>query len=158
MSEKVNPKWRAFIQWLDASPLTRVPSTEEEWGAANGVTDRTLRRWKQDPAFVALREEMGVVAVAPTVVADDGSDEASYRVVKAKLVEGARGGNPKALELYFKTYGKPFVEDEVAARSLDLENMELPGLVARAVASLAPDELESHLRELGWTVGRPEVG
>jgi hypothetical protein len=95
---------------------------------------------------------------APTVVDDDGSDEASYRVVKAKLVEGARSGNPKALELYFKTYGKPFVEDEVAARSLDLENMELPGLVARAVASLAPDELESHLRQLGWTVGRPDVG
>jgi hypothetical protein len=86
---------------------------------------------------------------------DDGSDEASYRVVKAKLVEGARSGNAKALELYFKTYGKPFVEEEVAARTLDLENLELPGLVARAVAAVAPEELEAALTGLGWKVERP---
>jgi hypothetical protein len=153
MSEKANAKWKAFALWLDSPEATRAISTEEEWAASNGTTARTLRRWKQDPEFVALRASL---SGAPTVEAsDDGSDEASYRVVKAKLVEGARSGNAKALELYFKTYGKPFVEEEVAARTLDLENLELPGLVARAVAAVAPEELEATLTGLGWKVERP---
>jgi len=153
MSEKTNAKWKAFALWLDSPESTRAISTEEDWAASNGVTARTLRRWKQEPEFVALRASLGG---APTVeVGDDGSDEASYRAVKAQLVAGARGGNAKALELYFKTYGKPFVEEEVAARTLDLENVELPGLVARAVAALSADELESALTTLGWRVERP---
>ena len=41
------------------------------------------------------------------------------------------------------------------ARTLDLENLDLPDLIGRAVASLAPEELEATLRDLGWTVSRP---
>lgn len=154
MSEKINPKKRAFALWLSSPEGTRAIATEEEWAAANGVNTRTLRRWKQEPEFAALRASLGG---APTVEVevDDGSDEASYRAVKAQLVAGARSGNAKALELYFKTYGKPFVEEEVAARTLDLENLELPSLVARAVAALSADELESALTSLGWRVERP---
>lgn len=158
MSEtREHPKWRSFIAWLNASDVARGKiTTEDEWGAANGVTSRTLRRWKQDPAFIALRDNLQpATTVTSEVITDDGSDEASYRLVKAKLVEGARSGNAKALELYFKTYGKPFVEDEAAARSLDLENLELPGLVVRALESLAPEELETALRDRGWTITRP---
>lgn len=154
MSEKIHPKWKAFALWLDSPEATRAISSEESWAAANGTTARTLRRWKQDPAFIAYRASLGGPTAAEGVT-DDGSDEASYRAVKAQLVAGARSGNAKALELYFKTYGKPFVEEEVAARTLDVENLELPGLVARTVAALAPEELEDALTGLGWKVERP---
>lgn len=156
MSDKTNTKWKTFAEWLDAPEVTRMYASEEEWAAANGVTTRTLRRWKQDPAFVALRAELRGEGAEEVALHDDGSDEASYRAVKAQLVAGARSGNAKSLELYFKTYGKPFVEEEVAARTLDLENLELPGLVARAVAVLAPEELEAALTGIGWKVERPE--
>lgn len=155
MSEKIHPKWKAFALWLDSPEATRAISSEESWASANGTTARTLRRWKQDPAFMAYRASLGGPPAEEGVV-DDGSDEASYRAVKAQLVAGARSGNAKALELYFKTYGKPFVEEEVAARTLDVENLELPGLVARTVASLAPEELEDALTGLGWKVERPK--
>jgi hypothetical protein len=158
MSEKANAKWKAFALWLDSPESTRAISTEEDWAASNGVTARTLRRWKQDPEFAALRASLGGAPTVTVDVTDDGSDEASYRAVKAQLVAGARIGNAKALELYFKTYGKPFVEEEVAARTLDLESVELPGLVARAVAALSADELESALTSLGWRVERPVEG
>lgn len=158
MSGKIEAKRKAFAAWLDSPEHTRAIATEDEWAAANGTTSRTLRRWKQDPAFAALRTTFNASTVETSPTEDDGSDEASYRAVKAQLVTGARSGNPKALELYFKTYGKPFVEEEVAARTLDLENVELPGLVARAAAALAPDELEAALTALGWRVERPAGG
>ena len=103
--------------------------------------------------FVEYRATLAAQPVADTV--DDYSDEASYKAVKLQLVAGARSGNAKSLDLYFKTYGKPYVEEEVAARTLDLENLDLPDLIGRAVAALAPEELEATLRDLGWTVSRP---
>lgn len=158
MSSKTEDLRRAFAAWLDTPENLRSVTSEEAWAAANNVTSRTLRRWKQDPAFAALRVKSDASTVETSPLEDDGSDEASYRVVKARLVEGARSGNAKSLELYFKTYGKPFVEEEVAARTLDLENVELPGLVARAAAALAPEELEAALVGLGWKVERPAGG
>lgn len=155
MSEKIHPKWKAFALWLDSPEATRAISSEQDWASANGTTARTMRRWKQDPDFTAFRASLGGAPIVEVDVTDDGSDEASYRAVKAQLVSGARSGNAKALDLYFKTYGKPFVEEEVAARTLDVENMELPGLVARAVAALSPEELEDALTGLGWKVERP---
>jgi hypothetical protein len=157
MAEKDNPKWRAYITWLNTPEHLRgTVVSEEDWAAANGTSTRTTRRWKQDPAFVDLRDELTDEAVSALDVSPvEAGEEATYRAVKAKLVEGARGGNVKSLELYFRTYGKPFVEEEAAARSVDLSNMELPALVARAVAALAPDDLEQVLVSAGWTVQRP---
>jgi hypothetical protein len=163
LSEKLNPKWKPFIEWLNTPELYRgAVTTEEEWGAANGVTSRTMRRWKGEPAFIALRESLSasMVDTSTPMVGDApaGSDKESYDAIKAKLVEGARSGNPKSLDLYFRTYGKPFVEEEVAARSLDLSAADLPELVAYAVASLAPEELEEALAKAGWHVERPAGG
>ena len=156
MSGKDNSKWKAFIAWLNTPELVRTIASEEEWGEANGVSTRTLRRWKQDPAFIELRDQMVDEAVSQVDVSSSGgSDEDTYRAVKARLVEGARSGNVKSLELYFKTYGKPFVDDEVAARSVDLSSVELPVLVGRAVLALAPEEFERVLVDAGWVVQRP---
>ena len=153
MTTKIHPLWKSFALWLNTPSSLRSIATETEWARINKTSTRTLHRWKQDPMFVEYRAAQVAQPVADTV--DDYSDEASYKAVKLQLVAGARSGNAKSLDLYFKTYGKPYVEEEVAARTLDLENLDLPDLIGRAVASLAPEELEATLRDLGWTVSRP---
>jgi len=76
-------------------------------------------------------------------------------MVKTRLVEQAKEGNAKAVELYFRTYGKPFVEEEVASRQSDFANMDLDVLVAEALASVGDELVAAALRERGWTVAGP---
>lgn len=146
-----------FIEWLRLPPQSRGDiASEAEWGRRHGVTDRTLRRWKTLPWFVERLEAPPDAAPTVTVqtVEPATADEADYRVVKGALVEGAKSGNPKYLDLYFRTYGKPFVEEEVASRATDLSGMDLDDLVSRALSVLAIDAIVNHLRSLGWSVER----
>jgi hypothetical protein len=117
-------------------------------------------------AAVSVGERNGIVEPAEMVsqpVEDEEpetgekSDEASYREVKAALITNARSGNPKYIDLYFKTYGKPFVEEEVAARSADLSGMDLEDLVSRALVALGPEAVAQYLRSQGWAVSEPSV-
>lgn len=82
-------------------------------------------------------------------------DERDYRAAKAALVAGARKGDKASLDLYLKYYGKPFLEDEAAARNTDLVNLDTPALVARAVSLLAPHEMADALRAAGWSCTAP---
>lgn len=160
MSGKVNPLWDEFILWSLTPDVERgAVSSEIEWARLKGISDRTLRRWKDNPEFVARREQLAgvtrVTRVADVVAGEPASaDEGDYQVVKATLVEGAKTGNPKYLELYMKTYGKPFVEEEVAARSASLANEDLPALVAESIALLGEELLAEQLRSRGWKVER----
>jgi len=163
MPERVHPLWDEFIMWSRTPDAERGPvSTEEEWAASKGLTSRTLRRWKQSEAFAARRDQLlsrfgGVpVAEEADIVSLDSDDERSYLAVKSKLIDGAKEGNPKYLELYFKTYGKPFVEEELASRSGDLASEDLPALVAEALAAVGEDLVVAALRERGWDVRGPE--
>jgi hypothetical protein len=92
---------------------------------------------------------------APELDDDGDVDEKSYLKVKAKLIEGAASGNPKYMDLYFKTYGKPFVEEEAAARTTDLVALDLDELIVRTVSLLDPKSLAKELAELGWVVVPP---
>jgi hypothetical protein len=56
------------------------------------------------------------------------------------------------LELYFKTYGKPFVEEEAASRVSDVAAADLEKLVLEAVVALGEPVVADALRSLGWTV------
>ena len=154
-----NKMWDDFAVWLESPEHARgLIDSEQAWAEKYGTTTRTLRRWKQDPEFEKLREEvrerMGPREV-PTVDVEQ-SDESSYLMVKSKLIEGAASGNPKYMDLYFKTYGKPFVEEEAAARSADLASFEFEDLVLDAVATLGREALAAGLRARGWVVTPPE--
>lgn len=153
MSE-TNPLWSEFISWLSTSQSARVPSTEALWAAEHGVADRTVRRWKSNPKFVELMESMSPDVVRANGEAVAEGDAANYQQVKAQLVEGAMKGNPKALELYFRTYGKEFVAEEAAARTLDLANVDLEDLVAKTLLALGEELVAGELRKLGWRVDR----
>lgn len=160
-----NTLWHDFAVWLETPPSRRGSVTSEaKWAEKNGVATRTLRRWKQDPEFVMvweatkarLAEEVPEVPEASVLEVDGLSDESSYLMVKSKLIEGAASGNPKYMDLYFKTYGKPFVEEEAAARSADLASFEFEDLVLDAVTTLGRDALAVGLRKRGWVVTPPE--
>lgn len=160
---RIHPLWDEFILWLNASPAERGEvSTEEEWAAAHELTDRTLRRWKKDEAFLARQAELasrfGSAPTTAVVNGDATADESDYRVVKAKLVEGAKQGNPKYLDLYLKAYGKPFIDEENASRSADLANLELDAVIEQAIALVGHSAVAEHLRSAGWTVTEPANG
>jgi hypothetical protein len=161
VSKKLNPLWDEFILWFLSSDVERGSvSSEAEWARVKGLNDRTLRRWKDNPEFVArLKELEGVTRVTRVADAVDGgeissADEGDYQVVKATLLEGAKSGNPKFLELYFRTYGKPFVEEEAAARSATFAGEDLSVLAAEALVLLGADIVADALRSAGWRVER----
>lgn len=161
MANKVNPLWDEFILWSLTPDVKRgAVSTETEWARVKGISDRTLRRWKDNADFQLRKSELSAVtevtsrAEASSGVETSSVDELDYQVVKSTLLEGAKSGNPKFLELYFRTYGKPFVEEEVAARNASLSGEDLDGLVAESVALVAPELLAEALRASGWRVER----
>lgn len=51
MSEKWTDEQRLYMDWQALPKDTRTPKTEAKFAVQIGVTDRTLRRWKQIPGF-----------------------------------------------------------------------------------------------------------
>jgi len=149
-----NPLWGEYLAWMNTPVEERVPSTEAEWAAAHDVSDRTVRRWRTNPRFLEFAERGPTADVRPAADVVVGGDAANYQQVKSQLVEAAMKGNPKALELYFRTYGKEFVAEEAAARTLDLANVDLEDLVFKTVTALGEDVVAEKLRGLGWKVER----
>lgn len=162
----INPHWDDYILWLATPKHEREITTEEAWAKSKGyATERTTRRWKQNPAFIARQQTLTQTLVAKqgaTVVYSDDTqtltaDERDYKVVKTKLVESAKGGSLKAQELFMKLYGKSWLDEEASARTSDYSNLELPDLVAKAAAALDVEILIDTLEELGYTVTPPKV-
>lgn len=160
---KLNPLWDEFIVWLRTPPAERgAVATQAEWAAQKGLAERTVRKWKSDARFVARQQELmerfvGVDSDAVTAeVAGESTSETDYLLVKGTLLQQAKGGNAKAIELYFRTYGKPFVDEENASRATDLSVVELEELVSRALLTVGPELVAAGLREQGWTVLGPE--
>lgn len=162
MSKSFSDLQDSFIEWLLLPEFQRGDiESEAEWGRRHGVSVRTVRRWKSSERAVerlsAPREGLSGVQVHPEPVSDVdggyvGGDESDYRIVKSALISGAKSGNPKYLDLYFKTYGKPFVEEEVAARSTDLAGLDMDVLVSQTLAVLSIEAVVSFLQGCGWTV------
>jgi hypothetical protein len=170
----VSTQWEAFAAWLLTDESTRdrqnLPKTQAEYALAVKVSDRQLRRWKADPMFQALLEKKrgkakGLAAVSVDGVPADldatdeelaGNPEDDYQAIKGQLVKGAITGDPKYLDLYFKTYGKEFVAEEIAARTSDLAGLELDSLILEAAAVLDESGLVDYLRSKGYTVTQPD--
>lgn len=150
---KLSKTQEEFAQWLSLPEARRgVWSTEEEWAAAHSVTTRTTRRWKTLDEFKSRLAVLSGDVPEPVEVEPSSQDESDYQAVKSRLVEGAKDGNAKSMELYFKTYGKPFVEEEVASRSVSFSDLELDQLVLEAIVALGPDVVAAHLRTMGFEV------
>ena len=166
-------QWEAFASWLLTDEETRerrnLPRSQAEYAENIKVSDRQLRRWKADPMFQALLEKKrgkakGLAAVSIDGVSADldageeelaGNPEDDYQAIKGQLVKGAITGDPKYLDLYFKTYGKEFVAEEIAARTSDLAGLELDDLIREAASVLDESGLVDYLRSKGYEVSEP---
>jgi len=176
----ISPQWEAYANWLilDDSQRDRLnlPRNKAEYAIANKLSDRTIRRWQNDPLFKALLEKKqgtkgkkGIQAVSvdgtPAILEED-LEEASnpdnpdeeYLQIKSALVKGAMTGDPKYLDLYFKTYGKDFVAEEAAARTSDLAGVDLSELLVETALVVGEDYLVDYLRSQGYTVSRHNNG
>jgi hypothetical protein len=173
----ISPQWEAFANWLAMDDLTRtrlnLPKNQTEYAFANKISDRQLRRWKTDPLFQALLEKKGArskpspdaspaTAVSASVLVDvvepeqlEAAPEDEYIAIKSALVKGAMTGDPKYLDLYFKTYGKEFVAEEAAARTSDLAGLDLGDLILEAASSLDVARVADYLRSQGYEVREP---
>lgn len=165
---EINPTWVAYIDWMLASDSDKgAITTIEEWARSNKISPRTIRRWKTIPEFQEYMDRrVGSASVSTDVGGAKGAvsekegtgDELDYLTVKAKLLESAKNGNAKAQELYFRTYGKTFVEEEQAARSTDLSALDLPELVAKSILAIGTDLVIEHLTKSGYTVTKETEG
>ena len=113
--EKLMPdRWESFLDWLLLG-LDRVPATQRDWAAENGVHEDSLRRWKRDVRFVREWDRRAAeLNVHP---------ERTQAVVDAWFVAAA-AGDVKAASLYlqyiekFTPKRRIVVDDERDALSL----------------------------------------
>lgn len=164
MAVETNPKWDEYILWLATPEHERgLVANEDQWAKANGFADaRTTRRWRKNPDFVARQKTLltgivakqGAITVHNTEQGAIDADELDYKVVKSKLVESAKSGNLKAQEMFLKTYGKSWIDEEQSSRSSDYTNLELAELITKSISFLSPDIMIKHLTELGYKIER----
>jgi hypothetical protein len=149
-----------YVEWLLLDHTQRLagslPTTDAQWAEAKGVGYRTLRNWKARPDFKeklekrreqnAMRLTAGsTVASAPKYVVADGSAEGDYAAIRAKLITMAAAGDKSALETYFRTFGKSFVEEENASRKSDFRDWDDAQLIERVVQLVPVEALEAEL-------------
>jgi hypothetical protein len=147
-----------YIEWFltdkHQRALAGMPTSDTQWSKIKGISDRTLRLWKQDPDFVAKlenrRKEKMLSLPGATVLATTATEarkqpnptfdpeKADHDAIKAKLIERAMAGDRASAELYFKTYGKQYVDEELASRKSDFRDMDIEALYER-VLSLVPE-------------------
>lgn len=162
-------KQLAYVNWLLMTNAQRVgtgqPETDVEWGNLHGVADRTLRDWKKRPEFIEELEKRraqlkaqivdgadvyATAGVSPELVlaqlATAGQDAntdaaaAEFAAARQMLLGLVAKGDKNALDLWFKTFGKPFIEAEQAAFKSDFRDLSNEELAARIV-KLLPVEL-----------------
>ena len=146
-----------FIEWYLLDKHTKIvnnlPINIARWSKAKGITDRTVRNWMANPEFLERienrRKELsmslpGATASAVTAIAvlkaNKDDDKSDYEKIKAGLVERALAGDRVSSEIYFKTYGKTYVDEEQAARKADFREQDISQLYARVLA-LVPTEV-----------------
>jgi hypothetical protein len=151
---------KEYIEWLLLAPEQRkaagLPTSDMAWATAKGVGYRTLRNWKEHPEFQADLEERrlqhmtrvvdGATAMgAPKIHAADGSAEGDFLAIRSKLIAMAAAGDKTALDTYFRTFGKSFVEEENASRKSDFRDWDDGQLVSRVLELVPVDALEAEL-------------
>ncbi len=149
-----------YIEWMlldkHQRAIANLPASDTEWAKAKGVADRTLRNWKSDPEINSRIESRqreqalrlpGATVSGPTSfgVANSEEPESEYQLIKTKLLQMAAAGDKSALDTYFRTYGKTYVEEENAARKSDFRDLDTEDLYTRVLALIPDDRLEAEL-------------
>jgi hypothetical protein len=155
-----------YIEWLlmdkHQRAVSGLPSSDVEWSKVKGISDRTVRKWKTHESFIekyenrqrehALRipgatvlQTSGRVAGKGSIPGGHDSNKSEHEAIKAKLIERAMSGDRASAELYFKTYGKLYVDEELASRKSDFRDMDVDGLYQRVLGLLPTEVIEAEI-------------
>ena len=128
--ESVMPKvWQSLLEWFLKGP-DRVPATQKDWAAENGIHEDSVRRIKRDPRFFREWDRRAAeLNVHP---------ERTQSVIDA-LHSQAVGGSVQAASLYLQ-----YVEKFTPKRKVVLDDREASWLSDGELA----DELEAQVRHL----------
>ena len=151
-----------YIEWTlmnkHQRAISGLPTSDIQWAKVKGITDRAIRKWKQNPEFIAKLEnrQKEIVLALPGATAlplqastvqrqSVDSDKNEHEAIKAKLIERALAGDRASAELYFKTYGKQFVDEEIASRKSDFRDLDTDALYERVLALVPIEKMQAVL-------------
>ena len=118
--------WRrkAYMDWLCTIPEDRDPRTQKDFSEKIGLTEQTLRNWKNDPHFMAdwemqYRKTVGSPEKAQRVIqrlfetAEDRTDPRQVPAARAYL-EAIDAIKPKKVDVtVVKSPAKDLTDDEL---------------------------------------------
>jgi hypothetical protein len=170
--QRVEDKRERILELAEWDQLDRqqrrslgLPLTDVAWAKVKGLNPRRVGKYRSDPFYLECVERLREVTsmrIAPggsAVLSDvmlsksPGVDDLSdYTAIKSQLAALARQGDARALELWLKTWGKPFLDEETSNRVADLASMSDEALVSMVVDVVSVGLLVSVLEGRGWRV------
>lgn len=143
-----------FAAWYALSKRDRqihgLPETQKAFAEAKGVSPKTLRRWKKKDGWQARVDKHKTAPVEPKEPEYAGAEDparAEFEAIRASLVEGAKNGDRTALKEYMSYFGKPFVEEELAARESEFSDLSDDELIEEMLAFVGADRVRQWLEE-----------
>jgi hypothetical protein len=147
-----------------------VPVSDAEWAKVKGLNVRRVAKYRNDPYYAVCVEKLRNITkkrIAPggsASLADIASlggmpgvdDLADYTAIKGQVAALARQGEQKALDLWLKHWGRPFLDEETANRVADLASMADEELVRTLVSMVNSALLAEVLTGAGWSVVSPQ--
>lgn len=139
-----------------------LPMTDTAIAKVFDVTPATIANWRKLEDYQILRtkkeqkaqkqiDKRSEVVLQKTEKLDLANDDAAtYQAVKAGIAADAEAGNLKAIEVYLRTWGRPFIDQEVTRVDalsdysdeelvLDILEMVNPDLLAASIELLKGD-------------------
>lgn len=153
----------AYVDWLltdeEIRAMHGLGVSHADFARLNGVTSRTLRRWREDPGFTELVEatrkrleqqrsaepskpkpksQAQVDALARG--AEPGTDLWDFHEIKGALKARAMAGDSNAINVWIKTFGTDLMEQERQEAESLFPSMSDDDLAA-SVLELVGDEV-----------------
>lgn len=175
MADTLTADQRAFLEWTlltDRQRLSmQLPRTEADWAASRGVSERTVRRWKQAPGFASeladrkagLELVTGPPAQAPVAGVLDpaaaglvpanrpASLEDQVALATQLLVDRIGEGDLKAVDPFLRMpHVKAYLEAQTAALTATFEDLSDEALAGRLLETFTAEELAAELESRGW--------
>lgn len=160
----------ALAEWDQLDRVQRralgLPATDSEWARVNNVHVRRVSKYRDDPYYKTAVAKLDDIAkkriasagsaVMPSIAGTPGVDDsADYSAIKSQVASLARQGDQRALDMWLKHWGKPFLDEETANRVADLASMSDEELIVSLVDMVNPLLLSDVLTGRGWEIKMP---
>lgn len=170
--EQKKARIRDLAEWdqLDRQQKRQLglATTDTEWARTRNLNPRRVSKYRADPYYTEYTAQLadltrkrispsGSASLADVVSsAASGVDDVSdYAAIKTQVASLAKQGDQRALDLWLKHWGKPFLDEETAGRVVDLASLSDVELVSQLVSLVNVRLLSDVLSDAGWKVEAP---